>query len=333
MDPLSEILSVLKPRSYVSAGFDAGGDWSLQFGPYEGIKFNAVVAGKCWLSVDGVVDPILLEAGDCFLLPKGRPFRLASDLTLPSVDADTVFASARHGGVALCNGGGDFFLVGSRFMLAGNHADMLSGVLPPIVHIRKEADQAALRWSLDRMRQELREQQPGAFLVAEHLAHMMLVQALRLHLTEGASGVGWLFALADKQIGAAMAAMHAEPARPWSLRELAHRVGMSRTTFAIKFKKTVGLSPIAYLTRWRMVLAGDRLSNSQEPISTIASSLGYESESAFGAAFKRIMGCSPRQYGRRHNARRVGTVGADAPRPHPPTLPKAGTTGWYNMPR
>lgn len=303
MDPLSDILSLLKPRSYVSAGFDAGGDWSLQFGRYEGIKFNAVVAGQCWLSIDGLPDAVLLEAGDCFLLPKGRPFRLASDLALPAVDANTVFASARHGGVALCNGGGDFFLVGSRFMLAGNHADILLDVLPPVVHIRKEADQAVLRWSLDRMRQELRERQPGALLVAEHLAHMMLVQALRLHLAEGArGGVGWLFALADKQIGAAIAAMHAEPERSWTLQELAQHVGMSRTTFAVRFKETVGLSPIDYLTRWRMLLAGDRLANSQETISAIASSLGYESESAFGAAFKRVMRCSPRQYGRSGNA-------------------------------
>ncbi|MCA1409227.1 AraC family transcriptional regulator [Ensifer sp. IC3342] len=304
MDPLSDILSLLKPRSYVSAGFDAGGDWSLQFGTYEGIKFNAVVAGQCWLLVDGVLDAVLLEAGDCFLLPKGRPFRLASDLALPPVDANTVFAPARRGGVAQCNGGGDFFLVGSRFMLAGDHADILLGVLPPIVHIRKEADQAALRWSLERMRQELRERRPGAFLVAEHLAHMMLVQALRLHLAERASdGVGWLFALSDKQIGAAMAAMHAQPARTWTLQELAHHVGMSRTTFAVRFKAKVGLSAIDYLTRWRMLLAGDRLANTQQSIAAIASSLGYESESAFGAAFKRVMGCSPRQFGRNGNTR------------------------------
>jgi AraC-like DNA-binding protein len=300
MDPLSDILSLLKPRSYVSAGFDAGGDWALQFGKYEGIKFNAVVSGQCWLSMEGVPDAVLLEAGDCFLLPKGRPFRLASDLALPPVDANTVFLPARHGSVALCNGGGDFFLVGSRFMLAGNFADILLSVLPPIVHIRKEADQAALRWSLDKMRQELRERQPGGLLVAEHLAHMMLVQALRLYVAEGTNGsVGWLFALADKQMGAAIAAIHADPARRWTLQELAQAVGMSRTTFTVKFKETVGLSPIDYLTRWRMLLAGDRLVNSEDPIPVIASSLGYESESAFGAAFKRVVGCSPRQYSRR----------------------------------
>jgi AraC-like DNA-binding protein len=300
MDPLSDILSLLKPqKSYVSAGLDAGGDWSLQFDTYEGIKFNAVVAGQCWLSVHGVPDAVHLEAGDCFLLANGCPFRLASDLALPSVDWRTVFTPARTSDAVRVNGGGDFFLVGNHFQLAGDRADILLSVLPPVVHIRKKADQEALHWYLDRMRQELRERQPGALLVAEHFAHMMLIEALRVHLAdESRQSVGWLTALADKKVAVAIAAMHAEPARIWTLEEIARRVGMSRTTFAVKFKKTVGLSPISYLTRWRMLLAGDRLANTQQSIAEIASSLGYESESAFGAAFKRIMGCPPRQYGR-----------------------------------
>ena len=92
------------------------------------------------------------------------------------------------------------------------HAGILLGMLPPIVHIEKESDKAALRWSMERMMQELREPQPGGFLVVQHLAHMMLVQALRLHLAEGLSGgVGWLFALADKQMSAAIHAMHDDP--------------------------------------------------------------------------------------------------------------------------
>jgi AraC-like DNA-binding protein len=131
---------------------------------------------------------------------------------------------------------------------------------------------------------------------------MMLVQALRLHLAEGLrGGVGWLFALADKQIGAAISALHDDPARRWTVQALAKRAGMSRSTFAVKFKQTVGSSPLEYLTRWRMLLAGDRLTNSSEPISVIAPSLGYESESAFSTAFKRVMGCSPRQYSQGRN--------------------------------
>ena len=206
---------------------------------------------------------------------------------------------ARSGSIHLFNGGGDCFIAGGHFAFTGSHAGILLGVLPPIVHIQKESDKAAMRWSLERMRQELREPQPGGFLVAQQLAYMMLVQALRLHLAEGLrGGVGWLFALADKQMSAAITAMHDDPAHGWTLQELAERVGMSRSTFALKFKETVGESPMEYLTRWRMLLAGDKLMNSSDPVSVIALALGYESESAFSTAFKRVMGCSPRQYSR-----------------------------------
>jgi AraC-like DNA-binding protein len=299
MDPLSDVLSLLKPRSYVSAGFDAGGEWSIRFAGHEGIKFQAVISGQCWLSMEGVPDPVRLETGDCFLLPHGKPFCLASDTALTPIDAKTIFPPSQRGGIVTYNGGGDFFGAASLFTLTGKHAGILLEVLPPIVHIRRESDQAALRWSLERMMQEQREGAPGFSLVAQHLAHMMLVHALRLHLAEGVKGgVGWLFALADKQMAAAINAMHDDPAHRWTLQELAERVGMSRSTFALKFKETVGASPMEYLARWRMLLAGDRLANSGDPVSVIALSLGYESESAFSTAFKRVMGCSPRQYGR-----------------------------------
>jgi AraC-like DNA-binding protein len=310
MDPLSDLLSLLKPRSYVSAGFDAGGDWSIQFPDQQKrIKCYAVISGACWLSVTGVAEPVRLETGDCFVLPSGRPFRLASDMTLTPVDASTIFPPAREGGVVTYNGGGDFFIVGSRFAVSGNHADILLAMLPAIVHIRKESDQAALRWSVERMMHELREQQPGGFLVAEHLAHMMLVQALRLHLSEQLEGgAGWLAALADKQISLAINAIHQDPARRWTLQELAERAGMSRSTFALKFRETAGETPMAYLTRWRMLLAGDRLESSSNSISVIALSLGYESESAFSTAFKRVMGCAPRQYDRERTPPRRDVV-------------------------
>jgi len=300
MDPLSDVLSLLKPRSYVSAGFDAGGAWSIQFPAlHKFIKCYAVVSGQGWMSVDGVADPVCLTAGECFVLPSGRPFRLASNMSLTPVDANTVFPPAQEGGVVTLNGGGDFFLVGSRFAVSGDHAGMLLGLLPPIVHIRKESDQAALRWSVERMMQELRERQPGGALIAQHLAHMMLVQALRLYLAdEASSAVGWFFALADKQVSAAISAIHADPAYRWTLPALAERAGMSRSSFAQRFKEKVGEAPMEYVTRWRMLLAGDRLSNSSDPVSVIALSLGYESESAFSTAFKRVMGCSPRQYSR-----------------------------------
>jgi AraC-like DNA-binding protein len=299
MDPLSNILSLLKPRNYLSAGLEAGGDWSIQFPDQQsGIKTGAVVCGTCWLAVTGVPDPVQLNAGDCFLLPSGRSFRLASDLSLPSVPANSIFAATPKGGIASLNGGGDFSVVSNRFGLAGNPAGFLLKMLPPIVHIIDAPGQADLRWAIQRMMAELRAPKPGGYLIVEHLAQIMFVDALRLHLMEGArNGIGWLFALSDRQISIALNAMHDNPAYRWTLHELATGAGMSRSSFALKFKSMVGTSAMDYLVNWRMALAGERLENSRDPISVIAPSLGYESEAAFSTAFKRVMGCAPRKYG------------------------------------
>ena len=309
MDPLSEVLSLLKLHSYMAGGFDWAGEWSVQFGRHDGIKCYALVAGQCWLAVEGVPDAVRLETGDCFLLPRGLPFRLASDIDLPPIDAERLLATPMSGGIRTWNGGGDCFGVGGHFAFAGSHAQILLEELPPIVHIRSESDKAELRWALERMRQELRYERPGSYLVAQQLATTMLVQALRLHLAEGLSGrAGWLCALVDKPMKAAITSMHDDPARHWTLQHLAERSGMSRSIFALKFKATVGISPMEYLTRWRMLLAGQRLTNSDDPISAVALSLGYESESAFSKAFRRVMGCSPRQYrqGRNSDSRSPG---------------------------
>jgi AraC-like DNA-binding protein len=291
---------------------EAGGDWSIQFPDQQGgIKCGAIVSGECWLSVEGGPEPVQLSAGDSFLLPSGRPFRLASDLSLQSVAASTIFSRQRKGSIASLNGGGAFSLVSSRFGLSGNYSDILLRMLPPIVLLRDEASQAALRWAVEQMMQELRAQQPGGFLIVQHLAHMILVQALRLHMAEqSGTGVGWLFALGDRQMSIAMNAMHDDPAHRWTLQQLAARAGMSRSTFAQRFKETVGTAPMEYLAHWRMALAGDRLENSKDPISVIAPSLGYESEAAFSTAFKRVMGCSPRQYNRSRHVASGGETGA-----------------------
>jgi len=302
VDPLSDVLSLLKPQSYISGGFEVAGDMAIQFPKHQGIKCYAVLSGQCWLSVEGVPDAVLLTAGDCFLLPRGLPFCLATDLSLTPVDFRAFLSAKKNGDTVAHKEGGGRYVVGGHFVLTGSHADVLLKSLPPIVHIRKESDKAAMRWSLERMREELRDPQPGGSLIAQQLAYVMLVQALRLHLADGArGGVGWLFALADKQMSAAITCMHDDPGHPWTLQNLAERVGMSRSVFALKFKATVGATAMEYLTGWRMLLAGDRLKNSDDSISVIALSLGYESESAFGKAFKRVMGCSPRQYSRGRN--------------------------------
>ena len=305
MDPLSDVLSLLKPQSYAAGGFALTGDTAIQWPQHEGIKCYAVVSGQCWLSVEGIPEPILLTAGDCYLLPPGPPFRLATDLSITPVDFHVLLALRQSGReVSVSSESGSSgkeregcYLVGGHFILAGSHADLLLSSLAPIVHIRKESDKAAMRWSLERMNEEVRDPQPGGSLIAQQLAYMMLVQALRLHLADSTKGsVGWLFALANKRMGAAIRTMHDDPGHRWTLQQLAERVGMSRSIFALRFKETVGVTPMEYLTRWRMMLAGDRLKNSRESTSLIALSLGYESESAFGKAFRRVMGCTPREH-------------------------------------
>ena len=222
-----------------------------------------------------------------------------------------MFANVRHGGMVVHNGGGAFTLVSSRFALAGHHAATLLASLPPIIHIRERSASAALRFSIERMMEELGGDRPGGVLLIEHLAHMVLVHALRIHLAERAEGgVGWIFALADRQMGTAIRAIHADPGRRWTVEELAAEAGMSRSSFAERFRATVGAAPIDYVTRWRMLVAGDRLSGSREPVAVIAASLGYDSEAAFGAAFKRVMGTSPRRYGATIAAGGQGTVPA-----------------------
>ncbi|MDB4945835.1 MAG: AraC family transcriptional regulator [Labilithrix sp.] len=299
-DPLSDVLSLLKPRSYVAGGFDLGGRWSIQFEKHGGVKYFAVVSGAAWLQVERGGSPLRLEAGDCVLLPNGRRFVIAKDLAFRSVPISRLPEADWNGGVATLNGGGDTVLLGGHFDFSGAHTEMLLGAMPAIVRLRDEDDKAGLRWALARMGRELAGAQPGAKLVVEHLAHLMLVQALRLYLAQGEErGVGWLFALADARIAAAVGAIHAEPGAPWTLPALAARAGMSRSKFAARFKSLSGASPMEYLTRWRMLLAGDRLTRGDEPVSAIAFSLGYASDAAFSTAFKRITGSAPRAYAAR----------------------------------
>ena len=93
MDPLSDVLSLLRPRSVMSGAVDYGGDWAVEFGAHDGIKFQALTSGNCWLAIQGVAEPIRISEGDCYLLPRGLPFRLASDLEATPTEARSIFAS------------------------------------------------------------------------------------------------------------------------------------------------------------------------------------------------------------------------------------------------
>ncbi|MCK3827597.1 AraC family transcriptional regulator [Pseudomonas sp. W2Aug9] len=304
MDPLSDVLSLLRIRNYHSATLSLGGDWAFNFPEREGIKFTAVVKGSCWLQVDGEQQPQRLHQSDCFLMTRGMPFSLYSDMSQPVMNSDGHFQTLAADELALHYGGNDTQLVGGRFDFSGVPTQLLLSSLPSLVHVQANEPQASLlRWALERFTSELQQKRPGRSLMNEHLAHLMLVEVLRTHLaTLESSGIGWFYGLADRNLSVALSAMHADPAHRWSVQELAQLATMSRSAFALRFKQVVGAAPMEYLTYWRMLLASDRLKNSDDSVSTIAFSLGYESESAFSTAFKRVMLQSPRHYVREHAA-------------------------------
>lgn len=296
MDPLSEVLSLLPIQGSVFAGLKAGGDWAIDFPPPDGIKFNAIVAGGCWLTVEGVEQAIPLEAGDCFLLSRRRAFALSSDPTLPAIQADEIYRHAAKG-IARCGTADGFFLLGGRFAF-GDEAALLFDGLPPVAVIKGGSEQASvLNWALQRLAHELATASPGNAIVVQHLGHIMLVQVLRIYLAqEGSSTPGWLLAISDPRIGAAIQAIHADPARGWTVADLASIANVSRSTFALRFKQKAGIAPLEYVSRWRMQLAARYLKANRATIASIAHTLGYESESAFSHAFRRLMKCSPSEY-------------------------------------
>jgi len=141
---------------------------------------------------------------------------------------------------------------------------------------------------------EARELRAGGETVITRLADILVIQAIRSWIaTDAQAQTGWLRALRDKQIGRAIALIHRDPARDWTLPSLASAVGMSRSAFAARFTELVGEPAMQYLLRWKMHAALRWLRESDTPLSQLASRLGYESEAAFSRAFKRLMGVSP----------------------------------------
>lgn len=304
MDPLSDILTLLRPTSHITSGFHAGGDWAVAFEDLtHRIKCYAVIGGGCWLQVAGQA-PLRLAEGECFVMPTGQPFRLASDLALPTRPAAEVFATARRGGEITLNGGGDLHLVGSRFSVDPRYAAMVLAPLPPVIHIRRTEDRALLGWTIGQMMRELADGRPGAALAADHLSHLMLLQALRTPVAKEAAPAGWYRALSDPQLRRAIEALHAAASAPWTVATLAREAGLSRTAFASRFAAEVGEPPMTYLRRWRMLRAADLLVGGRAPMAEIAAAVGYDSEAAFATVFRKVMGSPPRQYMR--SARRDG---------------------------
>jgi AraC-like DNA-binding protein len=308
MDPLSDVFSLLRVESVLSARIEVRGPWSLRFSPYRHIKFGGVLEGSFWLWTEDEAAPVKLEAGDFYLLTRGQPYCTGSDPALDPIDGREVLSSCRRpdGIVRYGEEGEKVSAAGGRFTFDDNTSDLLLTLLPPLVHVPADSESAApLRAVLELLRLETEATRPGASVAAVSLANMVLVQILRVHLASGVHAPGWLGALADPKIGAALGLMHADIARRWKIEELASAVAMSRTTFTERFKALVGLPPLNYLIRWRMAVAGGALRTGKS-LSEIAESVGYGSDTAFNSAFKRTTGRSP---GRSRSQNRTNAQG------------------------
>ncbi|AYM14698.1 MULTISPECIES: AraC family transcriptional regulator [Agrobacterium] len=295
MDPLSEVFSVLDMRSAASSRLEAGGSWGLRFPAQAHLKFSTLLRGRCWIRLDGE-PPQCLEAGDTYLLNNTPPYVLASDPEQEAEDAAPLYARTQSNVVR--HRGADTALLGGGFVFEAGNAQLLLASLPSFIHIRSSEPAAAiLRGTLEVLDIELAGKHIGSSLMARRLADILLVQVLRAYVsTHGTDSAGWLGALVDRRIGAALNLMHQNVGRNWKVDELASAAGMSRSGFALRFKELVGIPPLDYLTRWRMFLARDALRKGDASIATLAAELGYSSESAFANAFKRILGRAPKRY-------------------------------------
>ena len=303
-DPLSGALMRMKLRALVNVALDAGGKWAVDFPALDGFSLNVIERGECWLWVERHREKVRLRTGDCFLLTGGRTFSLARDVSPKKRQRFAELLAHARNGVVTAQGGGDCLVVGTLFRFDGHLPQIVFGRLPPVIHIAGDSDQAAvLRWSLDRFRAELRGAGVGRSLMLNHLAPIMLLQTLRIYLGSSPGDENWLVALSDPRLSKVIEVMHAELQYDWSLAELANLAGMSRSGFALAFKKKVGVAPMDYLANWRMQVACDLLQAGDDAVSAVAAAVGYSSDSAFSVAFNKIVKCRPGAYRSQRAAR------------------------------
>lgn len=298
-DPLSEVISLLRPRAVFSKGITGAGRWGVRYPAFGLPSFCAVLDGACRLAVDGHT-PLTLEAGDFVLLPATPGFTMSSFGKVKPVlmDPHAVAAATAANGDEVRHGtrGGkpDVRLLGGYFMFDAPDAGLLVSLLPGVVHVRGEERLTTL---VQMVRSESRAQRAGRHLVLSRLVELLLIESLRVAPQTGAPP-GLLPGLADRQLSKAIQRMHADVGRAWTVEQLARTAAMSRSGFFERFTRVVGVPPMEYLLGWRMALARDLLRQPAFDVAEVARRVGYGSASAFSTAFSRHVGISPGRYAR-----------------------------------
>ena len=291
-DPLSEVLSLLGARSVRRTRLEASGDWALAFPARARLKFVAMLRGTCWVLLPDH-PPQSLAQGDVFLIGD-TSYAVANGPDVVPVDGAALYAPPNGDVVRL--GGDDTVMLGGGIDFADEGIGFLLDALPRFLRIERTSSSAgSVARTLDLLENEVGRGRLGEALVTMRLAEVLVVEAIRAYVADqGESCVGWIGALGDHQIGQALRLMHGEVNRHWTVASLAARVGMSRSAFSARFASRVGRPPLDYLTQWRMLLARQLLRANGQDVASIAREVGYTSQSAFGHAFRRAFGHSPR---------------------------------------
>ena len=200
-------------------------------------------------------------------------------------------------GITTCNGGGALLVSGVYFDFESTFADVLFRSLPAVVIVPGTTIEASgLKVNIERFTAEFHGSGLGRSLIMYHLAPVILLDMIRIYLSRDPGHSNWFGALSDRTLSRVLNLMHTEYGHRWTLEELATSVGVSRSKLAARFKNQVGISPMEYLGRLRMEIARDLLIKGEHSIAEVSQAVGYESESAFSTAFKRILKCRPGQY-------------------------------------
>lgn len=322
MDALSETLRVVRlvgaifiqakftaPWCYQSPAADTAAP-VLEPGAEHVVIFHLVTEGECVVEL-GDGPPVRLSAGDAVLFPQGDAHRMASEPGLPPAEGRSDLATVlarRPRQIAYGGGGATTRLVCGYLACDARLARLLLDGLPKIVRVDVRGSpaglwlEASVRYALA----EARSPRPGGHGVLAKLAEVLVIEVLRLHMNAaGAGRTGWLAGLNDRIVGAALNALHARPAHPWTLEELAHAANTSRSVLAERFQQLVGSPPMQYLTQWRMMLAANLLCRSNAPLAHIAEDVGYLTDTSFSRAFSREYGTPPAAWRKRQAGRAV----------------------------
>jgi AraC family transcriptional regulator, alkane utilization regulator len=268
------------------------------------IPFHVADEGSFWVHTgDGT--RVRVSAGEAVLVPQGSSHRIGGEEVAATKPVGAVLPHPPWDEAPLIRHGGNGAL--ARIVCGFvNCEDLLLdpflGGLPPLLHARPGTDPRA-RWMETAIRYTAHEAArpgPGSRSVLSRLVELMFVEVLRDHMRSvGDTRVGWLAASGDPVVVSALALIHRAHADPWTVDSLARRVGVSRTVLAERFARRLGMPPVHYLARWRLQVAASLLRTTSQPLKAIAQGTGYESEAAFGRAFKRHFGMPPAGWRRR----------------------------------